>query len=77
MDLKTYCWNVFRGFDRTLNAIIGGDPDETLSSVAYRKHRDGGRWKGCEAVINWLFSWQSDHHCLAAYNHDRVRKLAP
>lgn len=29
--LKTYFWNVFRGADRFINALTGGDPEMTIS----------------------------------------------
>ena len=30
--MKWYVWNVLIGLDQFCNAILGGDPDETMSS---------------------------------------------
>ena len=30
--LKKYIWNMLIAFDQFVNAIFGGDPDETISS---------------------------------------------
>jgi hypothetical protein len=30
--MKKYVWNVLIGLDQFCNAILGGDPDETMSS---------------------------------------------
>ena len=30
--LRRYLWNILLAFDQLFNAILGGDPDETLSS---------------------------------------------
>lgn len=36
--IKKYFWNLWIAFDQFLNALMGGDPDETVSS------RFGRRW---------------------------------
>lgn len=65
-----YLLRVLKAFDRLLNALIGGNDRETLSSVAYRKHRDKGRFGFMKAVIDELFSFQPNH-CEVAYINDR------
>lgn len=30
--IKRYIWNILIAIDQLLNALLGGDPDETLSS---------------------------------------------
>ena len=75
-QLKRICMWLFRilvGFDRLVNAILGGDPVETLSSVAYRKHRDGSRFGFMMHVVNFIM--MSRHHCADAYTADRNRIL--
>jgi hypothetical protein len=72
--MKTYILNVLIGFDRFVNALIRGNPSETLSSVAFRKHRDKERFGFMFYVINTLFG--NPHHCEAAYTSDRNQKLA-
>lgn len=73
--IGVYLVRVLVALDRLVNALIGGDPVETLSSVAYRKHRDGKRFGFLMYVINGLFF--SRTHCQDAYTADRNRKLFP
>lgn len=73
--MGTYLLNILIAFDRMVNAMIGGAPDETLSSVAYRKNRDEGKFKWTKGVINWIFA--NEDHCKDAYAYDRDRKLKP
>jgi hypothetical protein len=59
-----YLSAITAAISRLCNALIGGNPSETLSS---RAHRHGG-WG--EKIINTLFFFQEDH-CLTAYDYDR------
>lgn len=70
-----YLLNILIAFDRMVNALINGDPDETLSSVAFRKNRDGTGWKFTMPFINHLFF--NSEHCKNAYDFDRNRHLKP
>ena len=74
MALGDYILNVLVAIDRVVNAALRGDPDETLSSVAYRNARDGSPWGFWRKVIDGLFFWQPEH-CKTAYDHDRKRVL--
>lgn len=56
--------------DQTLNTIIGGMADETVSARAYRKG-----WKKREALINWLF--RNPDHCRDSYHSELMRKHLP
>jgi hypothetical protein len=38
--IRQYLRNVLVGFDQLVNAIFGGDPDETLSSRLQRHRRE-------------------------------------
>lgn len=67
--LDPYTFKNAIAFDRLCNALIGGDPDETMSSVAFRKHRDGGRFGFMMYVINALAFDRT--HCAGAYTNDR------
>lgn len=58
-------------FDRGVNALLGGDPRETLSSVAYRINRDKGTYKWTKGFIETLFFWEPNH-CYGAYLFDRT-----
>lgn len=50
--LKKYFWNILISIDQLANTILGGDPDETISSrVGKLKHK---RWwaKGISWVLD-------------------------
>lgn len=61
-------------FDQQLNALRGGEPDETLSAWAHRLHLRGK--SGLRNFVNSLFFWQDDH-CLDAYQSEVNRKQLP
>ena len=62
------------GFDQLLNALLGGDIDETLSSRAYRRTRTGSRkWQRIESAINAVFFWQHEH-CRESFRNERQRR---
>lgn len=66
---------VFIGIDQLINAILGGWPDETLSSASYRMDRDGIRsWP--RKLIDGLFFWEKDH-CKNSYESERLRRQLP
>lgn len=69
-----YLFNVIIVIDLLANALIRGCPYETLSSVAYRKHRDKTAFKWTMGFVDKLFFWQ-DKHCETAYINDRQRVL--
>jgi len=50
---KAYVFNVLVALDQLLNALRGGDPDETLSSVA-AKNPDKWGWKPLRWVVERL-----------------------
>lgn len=68
-----YLLNILISFDRFVNTLLGGDPEETLSSVAYRKHRDGARFGFMMKLINAIFA--NPDHCEDAYRYDRSQTL--
>lgn len=65
---------VLIALDQLVNALCGGFPDEALSSVAFRWHRDGKRsWP--MYVINALsFNRQ---HCQESYESERLGRQLP
>ena len=73
--MGAYLLNILIAFDRMVNAFLRGNPDETLSSVAYRKNRDGTGYKWTMPFINTLFG--NPDHCKNAYYYDRSQKLKP
>ena len=69
--LKTaaaYAKSVGIAADQLINAVLGGQPYETLSVRAYRLGVLDGRrgWRRVVWFINKLFWWQKNH-CRGAY----------
>lgn len=44
--MKRYAWNLLIALDQFANTVMGGYPDETISSRAAKAARGGRRW-GC------------------------------
>lgn len=72
----SYIKNVLVGVDQLFTTIVGGYPDETLSSYAYRMQQQGKPWGFMARVINWIFFWQSNH-CRGAFRDERERRQYP
>lgn len=58
--IKTYFFNVLIAIDQFLNAILGGDPDETLSSRMGKAIREG-RCKLCYPICRVLHLFDKNH----------------
>lgn len=54
-----YVLNVLVGLDQFVNALTGGDADETISSRV-GKRRDAAE-RFWAAVVDKIFFWQKDH----------------
>lgn len=53
MALKKYFFNILIGIDQLGNVILGGDPDETISSRAAKgQHKFYWRWLGY--FLEWI-----------------------
>ena len=61
--------------DQLVNALLGGWPDETLSSRAWRWHVGGLRSWPC-TLIDGLFFWE-DAHCYQSYISEREGRQLP
>jgi hypothetical protein len=58
--LKKYLKNILISLDQLVNAILGGDPDMTISARIGRNY--DGSWM--KAIVDWMFKWQGhDSHC--------------
>ena len=69
----SYFLRVLLAIDQLLNvAICNGEPDETMSSAAYRMERDGRFWGFMRPVIDTLF-WFQPQHCKMAYESELLR----
>ena len=75
--MKDYIFGVAIAIDQLINTLIGGYPDEMLSSRAYRMRINGSKvWGRVEAVIDFIFFWQ-ESHCLEAYLFEKSRLNFP
>ena len=71
----SYGKSVAIAVDQLINAILGGWPDEAISSVAHRLDRDGIRsWP--RKLIDGLFFWEKEH-CKNSYESERLRRQLP
>ena len=69
-----YLLRVLIAIDQFLNVLIcNGEPDETMSSVAWRMERDGRFWGFMRPVIDWMFSPWMTEHCLKAYQSELLK----
>ena len=70
----SYFLRLALSIDQLLNVLIcNGEPDETMSSAAYRMERDGRFWGFMRPVIDTLARpWQKDH-CKHAYESELLR----
>ena len=74
-DGMIYGKKVLIAVDQLVNAIVGGWPDETLSSRCYRWARDGVRaWP--LRVVDGLFFWEKEH-CKSSYRSERLGRQSP
>lgn len=75
----SYAFRVLLGFDQLLTTILGGWPDESLSSYAWRLEKAGKRGgKIFRPVIDWIFGlWGDSDHCRKAYESERLRLQVP
>lgn len=51
--MRRYFFNILIGADQFLNALLGGDPDETISSRA-AKRADQSGWKQLCRFLEWI-----------------------
>ena len=62
--------------DQLINALIGGYADETLSSHAYRLHRDNRLFGFMRHVLDTLFWFDADH-CRESFLAERTKLQLP
>lgn len=67
-----YLWKVLVALDQLVNTVLGGEPDETISSRAGKAKLRGKRW-GC-LLCNFL-DWFDGGHCEKAIEPDEGRRL--
>lgn len=74
--LTRYLLHLLIALDQLGTTALGGWPDETMSSYAYRLHLQGKPAGFMRRVIDRLFFWQPDH-CRWAYESERQRAQQP
>lgn len=71
----TWARRLLIAVDQLLNACLGGWPDETLSSRAWRWEQDGVRsWP--RKLIDIIFFREADH-CRESYESERTGRQLP
>ena len=65
--MKLYIYNMLIGIDQFANVVLGGAPDQTISSRCWA-HRDHWAGRYAVALIDWLFSWHEQEHCKSSYD---------
>ena len=63
--LRKYIWNILVSIDQFINTLLGGDPDETISSRC-AKNRNRWPWK----PLAWFLEWLSPGHLERAEEDD-------
>lgn len=75
MSVRRYFLNLLIALDQGINTLIGGDPDETISSRVGRASLAGRRRaRIAESIIDWLFMLLGDGpgHCQRNIEWDEV-----
>jgi hypothetical protein len=72
----TYLTRVLLAIDQLVTALLGGWPDETLSSYAWRLERQKKPFGFTRKVIDFVFFWDEDH-CYKAMLAERWRLQTP
>ena len=74
--LWRYLFNVLIGIDQLANTLIGGYPDETISSRAGKGRIMGSPfWTVAAFVIDLLFLPFERNHCFKSIEYDEGKKL--
>ena len=69
MVIKRYLINILIAADQGINALAGGNPDETISSRAAKAQLNNKRW-GC--VLCKLLNYLDKDHCIKNIELDEV-----
>ena len=76
--MKRYFWNLLIAIDQLLNVLVcNGEPDETMSSAAFRMHRDGRPAGFLKPLIDTLFFFDPNHCQESYFAEKRRQQLAP
>lgn len=72
--MRGYIYNFLIGLDQFANSILGGAPDETISSRVGRA-RTNGHWMG--KFMCWWLDWLDPGHCKDAIQSERDHQHLP
>lgn len=72
-----YLHNLLVACDQLVNAVMGGWPDETLSSRCWRWHVDGVRHWPCRWLDRLAALFGDKEHCKASYESEKLRRQFP
>lgn len=73
MTCKDYIYNILIGIDQLVNCFLGGYPDETISSRAYRLSFKSKFGFILKTFIDFLFRPWGLNHCKASYESELER----
>ncbi|MBG24005.1 MAG: hypothetical protein CMF22_11185 [Idiomarinaceae bacterium] len=85
MKILRYVWNVLISLDQLANTLTGGNPDETISSRAYRRANAGSfMWGFARTCIDAIFFWDVEirgdrviRHCELSFEMELRRAHFP
>ena len=71
-----YSLNILIAITQVLATIVGGNPDETLSSYAHRMRTLKKPWGFLADFIDQLFNllFRQENHCYKSYLEDRSKR---
>ncbi len=61
-----YFWNILIAIDQFVNTVLGGDPDETISSRAGKRQED--QWWA--KALCWVLNKLDTNHCKESIEKD-------
>ncbi|MBP0725523.1 hypothetical protein J5Y03_10020 [Bacillus sp. RG28] len=67
--MKRYIWNILISIDQFFNTVLGGNPDETMSS-RMGKHLAKHDCPFCNIICKFLNLFEKDH-CVKSIEKDR------
>lgn len=67
-----YFWNILIAVDQLANALLGGDPDETISSRSGKRQHEQAWAKYLCKFLNWI----DTDHCQKSIEEDEGYRSA-
>jgi hypothetical protein len=73
---KQYGVNVWEGFDNSVSAETGGDPDDSLSSRLGKARERNSGWSLITVKVNLVFKefFNDENHCYRVMERDEGKK---